>query len=204
MRKTRLFSIVFGWVVVWPQVAFGQPFDIQTFDTTAQGPWSALSSTTLMVPKVANGSVNLDGAASSAEYGGFAAVTGTPGTNAWILDFPGDRVWDGPQDSSFSFWLAHDDDHFYVGVQVQDDVVTSDDPNASFWKDDSIELVVDALLDRLDNNTDNSNDPVGGHSYVNFQGRFSAWDEAANAKGSQTWASAVNWTYGQNGDVFGT
>ena len=157
-----------------------------------------------MVPKVANGSVNLDGAASSAEYGGFMAVTVTPGTNAWILDFPGDRVWDGPEDSSFAFWLAHDDDNLYVGVQVQDDVVTSDDPNASFWKDDSIEIVVDALLDRFDNNTDNSNDRVGGHSYVNYQGRFSAWDETNNVKVGQTWASAVDWTYGQNGDVFGT
>src|SRR5688500_13635236 len=182
MRKTRLFSIVFGSMVLSQQVAIGQPFDIQTFDTTAQGPWSALSSTTLLVPKVANGSVNLDGAASTAEYGGFTPVTVTPGTNAWILDFPGDRVWDGPEDSSFSFWLAHDDDNLYVGVQVQDDVVTSDDPNAAFWKDDSIEIVVDALLDRFDNNTDNSNDPVGGHSYVNFQGRFPAWDEAANAQ----------------------
>ena len=202
MSKNQVLSFVFASVL--SQGAFGQPFDILTFDPSSQGPWSALSSTTLLVPKVANGSVNLDGAASAAEYGGFTAVTVTPGTNAWILDFPGDRVWDGPEDSSFAFWLAHDDDNLYVGVQVQDDVVTSDDPNASFWKDDSIEIVVDALLDRFDNNTDNSNDRVGGHSYVNYQGRFSAWDETNNVKVGQTWASAVDWTYGQNGDVFGT
>lgn len=202
MSKNQVLSFVFASVL--SQTAFGQPFDITTFDPTSQGPWSALGSTTLMVPKVANGSVNLDGAASAAEYGGFTAVTVTPGTNAWILDFPADRVWDGAEDSSFTFWLAHDDDNLYVGVQVQDDVVTSDDPNGSFWKDDSIEIVVDALLDRFDNNTDNSNDRVGGHSYVNFQGRFSAWDETNNVKVGQTWASAVNWTYGTNGDVFGT
>jgi hypothetical protein len=157
-----------------------------------------------MVPKVANGSVNLDGTVTPAEYGGSTGTTVTPGVNAWILDFPGDRAWDGPADSSFTFHLAHDDEYFYVGVNVKDDVVNSDDPNGSFWKDDSIEIVVDALNDRLDNNTDASNDTVGGHSYVNFQGRFSAWDETANAIGSQTWASGVPWTYGPTGDVFGS
>jgi hypothetical protein len=74
-------------------------------------------------------------------------------------------------------------------------VVTSDDPNAAFWKDDAIEIVVDALTDRLDNNTDNSMDPVGGHCYVNFQGRFSAWDETRMRKPAK-WATAVDWRYG--------
>lgn len=185
-------------------VVQGQNFDISTFDPTAQGPWSELYRTTLMVPKVANGSVKQDGTVSSAEYGGFTGVEVTPGVNAWILDFPGDRVWDSPQDSSFTYWLAHDDDFLYVGVNVKDDVVNSDNPNAAFWNDDAIEIVVDALLDRHDNNTDSSKDPVGGHNYVNYQGRFSAWDEAANAKGGTSWASAVDWTYGASGDVFGS
>jgi hypothetical protein len=187
-----------------PAAAFSQQFDITQFDPTSAGQWSELGRTTLMVPKVANASVKLDGAVTSAEYGGFTGVTVTPGINAWILDFPGDRIWNNAADSSFTCYLAHDDDFFYVGVQAKDDVVNSDDPNGAFWKDDAIEIVVDALNDRFDNNTDASKDPVGGHNYVNYEGRFSAWDEANNAKGSQTWASAVDWKYGANDDVFGS
>jgi hypothetical protein len=44
-----------------------------------------------------------------------------------------------------SLWLAHDDDNFYIGVQVKDDVVNSDDPMGSFWNDDATEIQVDAL-----------------------------------------------------------
>src|ERR1051325_6427072 len=185
MKKHALFSL--GVVLIWlPSIALGQPFDIMSFDPTSTGPWSERGKTTLTVPKVPNGSIKLDGNVTSQEYGDSTGTTVTPGVNAWILDFPADRAWDGPADSSFTFFLAHDDDYFYVGVNVKDDVLNSDDPNGSFWKDDAIEIVVDALNDRFDNNTDNSNDPYGGHNYVNFQGRFSAWDEAANAIGSQT------------------
>ena len=201
--KLRLCSSLLLGLVLLPRPAVAQPFDITTFDPTSTGPWSEVGRTTLMVPKVPNGSITLDGAASTQEYGGFREVTVTPGDNAWILDFPGDRTWDGPEDSSFSYWLAHDDENFYVGVEAKDDVVNSDDPNNSFWKDDAIEIVVDALTDRFDNNTDISMDPVGGHNYVNFQGRFSAWDEDAGAIGSQTWATGVNWRYGANEDVYG-
>lgn len=163
-----------------------------------------MTNTTLRVPKVANGSIKLDANPSSAEYGGFAGVTVTPGTNAWILNYPGDRVWDGPADSSFTYWLAHDDDYFYVGVDVKDDVVNSDDPNADFWKDDSIEIVIDALNDRLDVNTDSSNDKYGGHCYVNYEGRFSRWDDATGTINGQTWSSALNdWKYGPNDEVYG-
>ncbi len=189
--------------VLLPQFVHAQAFDISTFDGTAAGPWSAINGTTLMVPKVPNGSIKLDSTITSAEYGGSTGATVTPGVNAWILDFPGDRNWEGATDSSFTYYLAHDDDYLYVGVDAKDDVVNSDDVNSAFWKDDAIEIVVDALNDRLDNNTDSSKDAFGGHNYVNFQGRFSAWDEAANAKGGQTWANGVEWTYGANGDVFG-
>src|SRR2546426_934927 len=203
MPKIFLLNSVVCAAAVWPLHTLAQPFDITTFDPTSTGPWSEVAATTLVVPKVGNGSITLDGAASAQEYGGFQGVTVTPGTNAWILDFPGDRVWDGPNDSSFTYWLAHDDDNLYVGVQAKDDVVNSDDTNSSFWKDDAIEIVVDALTDRLDNNTDNSKDPVGGHNYVNFQGRFSAWDETLGQIGTMTWATGVAWKYGANEDVFG-
>jgi hypothetical protein len=201
--KTFLSSFVVSAFVFSPLMTTAQPFDISTFDTTATGPWSEVGRTTLMVPKVANGSIKLDGAASAQEYGGFKEVTVTPGVNAWILDFPADRSWDSAADSSFTYWLAHDDDYFYVGVHAKDDVVNSDDLNGSFWKDDAIEIVIDALADRLDNNTDTSKDPVGGHNYVNFQGRFSAWNELTGVVAGTTWATAVDWKYGETGDVFG-
>jgi hypothetical protein len=186
-----------------PCAGLTQEFDVTTQDPTAAGPWSQNAATTLTVPKVPNGSVKLDGTVGAAEYGGAAGVNVTPGVNAWILDWPEDRAWTDAADSSFDFWLAHDDDHFYVGVRVKDDVVNSDDPNGSFWKDDAIEIVVDALYDRFDNNTDNAQDPVGGHCYVNYQGRFSAWNEETGQIGSQTWATGVPWKYGPSEDIHG-
>src|SRR5205809_804492 len=99
----RFFYSALLFIAVWgSSLALAQPFDITTFDVTAAGPWSSLANTTLMVPKVANGSIKLDAAISSAEYGGFQGVTVTPGNpdgtagNAWILDEPVDRIWDGP------------------------------------------------------------------------------------------------------------
>ena len=180
-----------------------QPFDILTFDPTAPGPWSDVPLTTLRVPKVPNGSVNLDANPGGAEYGNFTGVTVTPGENAWILDYPADRVWDGPADSGFTYWLAHDDNYFYVGVDVKDDVINTDDPNAAFWKDDSIEIIVDALNDRFDVNTDSSNDAYGGHCYVNYEGRFSRWDDDTGTINGLTWSSAVAWKYGAEDDIYG-
>lgn len=201
--KKFLYSSFVSALVLLPSSAFGQAFDLANIDPTAKGPWSDVSKTTLFVPKVSNGSVILDGAAGSPEYGGFKAVTVTPDVNAWVLDYPADRAWNNAADSSFTYWLAHDDDYFYVGVQVKDDVVNSDDPNASFWKDDAIEIVIDALADRFDNNTDTAKDTVGGHSYVNFKGRFSAWDDTAGKIAATTWATGVDWKYGETGDVYG-
>ena len=182
---------------------WSQPYDILTFDPAAPGPWSDVDKTTLQVPQVPKGSINLDANPTPAEYGGFAGITVTPGDNAWILDYPEDRVWDGAEDSSFTFWLAHDEDYLYVGVDVKDDVVNTDDPNSAFWKDDSIEIIIDALNDRFDVNTDSSNDAYGGHCYLNFEGRFSRWDDATGTINGQTWSSAVDWKYGPNDEIFG-
>lgn len=181
---------------------WSQPFDILSFDPTSPGPWSDVVKTTLNVPKVPNGSIQLDANPSSTEYGGFTAITVIPGENAWILDYPEDRVWNGVEDSSFSYWLAHDDNYFYVGVDVKDDVINTDDPNDAFWKDDSIEILVDALNDRFDVNTDSSNDKYGGHCYVNYEGRFSRWDDATGTINGQTWSSAVDWKYGPEDEVY--
>lgn len=201
--KHKLLTAVASASVLLPFAGLPQGFDITTFDPTSAGPWSQLGRTTLVVPKVGNGTVNLDGNVTAAEYGGRDATTVTPGENAWILDWPADRAWDSENDSSFSFQLAHDDDHFYVGVIVKDDVVNSDDPNGSFWKDDSIEIVIDALGDRLDNNTDNSKDAYGGHCYVNFRGKFSAWDDAGGQISGTSWSTGVPWKYGATEDVYG-
>lgn len=194
-------------------LAQAQVYDITQFDPTSKGKWAYPGKTTLVVPKVANGSIKLDGTISSSEYGGFVGIevvpgvgdqsAGNAGPGAWILNFPDDRMWDGPDDSRFTYWLAHDDNYLYVGVQAKDDVVISDNPNGQFWNDDSIEILVDALNDRLDNNTDNSQDKFGGHCYINYQGRFSAWDDSTGQVTGTSWATGVNWKYGANDDVFG-
>jgi hypothetical protein len=161
--------------------AVGQVYDIFEFDETAEGPWSDIGNTTLVVPRVPDGSIVLDGTPSSAEYGMFQGVTLSPGApdgtqgNAWILNFAQNKGWDGLDDSSFTFRLAHDTDFLYVGVDAKDDAVLSNDPNPSFWKDDAIEIIVDANNDRVNVNTDVQTDPLnayGGHNYVNFEGRF--------------------------------
>jgi len=179
-----------------PTLVFAQ-FNPLDFDSTSTGPWSDIEATTLVVPQIADGSFTLDGVPSPSEYGGFGGVNVTPGVNAWSLDFPGDRTWDDAEDSSFTFFLAHDTNYFYVGVNALDDVVNSDDENGAFWKDDSIEIVTDVWNDNYDNNTDNSNDPYGGHFYANYEGRFSAWNEEAGEIDGTRFSSAVtDWTWG--------
>lgn len=183
--------------------AWGQDFDVLEFDSTSAGPWSDISKTITGVAKVANDSIIVDGKFTSAEYGGIGGVNVTPGVNAWILDFPGDRQWDDAADSSFTFWLAHDDSYFYVAVRARDDVVNSDDLNHEFWKDDAIEIVTDVFNDRFDINTDQSNDLFGGHNYVNYLGRFSRWNDETNERIEGIWTTGVEWTYGEEGDIWG-
>ena len=187
--------------------AFAQAVLNADVDQAAEGDWSDIQKTTLKVPKVANNSVTLDASITSKEYGNFTGVNVTPGKNAYILNFPttdADDGSDGPADTSFTFYLAYDDNFLYVGVDVKDQVVFSGNPNASFWKDDAIEIIVDALNDRYDINTDSSNDLYGGHTYFNYEGRFAEWDDAANARNSNTrWAQAVDWSYGADKEIYG-
>ncbi len=188
------FAVLATVLLAGPVVA--QVYDITTFDPMSEGPWSDVAGTTLTVPMVPDGGITLDGRPTSGEYGGFAGVTVTPGVNAWILNWPPDQSWDGADDSSFTFYLAHDSQFLYVGVDVKDDIVTTDDPNAAFWRDDSIELVVDALNDRYDVNTDQIVSLYGGHSYANYEGRFSAWNDDTEQIDGTRWTSDVDWTYG--------
>jgi hypothetical protein len=176
-------------------------YNIYDFDVTAEGPWSDVANTTLTVPKVANGLVKLDGVISQAEYGGFKGVVVTPGDNAWILDFPGDRQWDGAEDNSFTFWLAHDDNFLYVAVDAKDEILNVDDEPPRAWLDDAVEIVIDALNDDYDVNTDSSQDPYGGHCYVTYTGVFSEWVPETEQVGTR-WSTAVDWTVGPDGDIF--
>lgn len=188
-----------------------QVYDINDFFEDEEGPWSDIENTTWTAPMVADGSIMLDANPSDAEYGGFEGVYITPGSpdgdvgNAWILSFAQAKGWDGPEDSSFTFWLAHDTEFLYVGVEALDDVVRSNDPNPQFWKDDAIEIIVDANNDRANVNTDQAaeffND-YGGHNYVNYEGRFSRWDEDLEEP-FIGWANAVDWEYGTDGQVYG-
>ncbi len=181
-------------------------FDPQTFDVTAEGPWSDIQKTTLSVPKVADGSIKLDASITSAEFGGFAGVPVVPGAGAWNLINSDNDQTDGPDDTSFTFYLAHDNNFLYIGVTAKDDVVNSDDTNGTFWEDDAIELVFDVYNWKFDQNFDSSPPEYGGHPYMNYEGRFSAWDDAANDRGTENprYSPAdPEWTYGPNGDVYG-
>lgn len=199
MKIWLLLASLLGLMIVGTSSLHAQDiFDVFPSD---EGPWSDIDNTTVVVPMVPDGSITLDGVPSSVEYGAFVGREVIPVTNAWVLDWPGDRQWDGPEDSSFTFWLAHDTDYLYVGVNAKDDVVNSDDPNAAFWKDDSIEIIVDALNDNYDINTDTSMDLYGGHNYVNFEGRFSAWDEEFEEVAGTTWSTDVDWTWGETDDA---
>ena len=93
--KTLPYSVIASTLLLAPVSTFPQAFDITQFDPVSKGPWSEVGRTTLMVPKVPNGSIKLDGSVSPTEYGGFKGTTVTPGDNAWILNFPDDRTWDG-------------------------------------------------------------------------------------------------------------
>jgi hypothetical protein len=180
-------------------------FDIFDFDETEEGPWSDIDNTTLVVPMVPNGSITLDGQPSAAEYGGFVGQSVVPGENAWILGFAENKNWEGPDDSSFTFWLAHDTEFLYVGVEAKDDIVQSDDPNPTFWKDDAIEIIVDANNDRANVNTDQADqffNNYGGHNYVNYEGRFSRWDEDFDER-LVGWANEDDWSWGPDGEIWG-
>ena len=188
-----------------------QVYDIFEFDQSEEGPWSDIDLTTLTVPMVPDGSIKLDGNLSSDEYGSFAGRTVSPGSpdgtvgNAWILTYAQDKEWEGADDSEFTFYLAHDSEFLYVGVDVLDDEVRSNDANQQFWKDDAIEIIIDANNDRANVNTDKAasffND-YGGHNYVNYEGRFSRWDEDFEEP-FVGWANAVEWEWGPEGAIWG-
>lgn len=200
-------SIALASLCLLPMIGNAQP--VPGFDATAEGPWSDVDRTTVTVPFAG---VTLDGSVSSAEYGGFEGMNVNPGETAWVLGFQQDKTeWGGPDDASFTFYLAYDNDYLYVGVVALDDTVRSNDPPEAFWKDDAIEIIMDPSNSRFDYNTDTVPNPYGGHCYFNYEGVFSEWDEAAGAprnRGTEEapnirWSAEVDWTYGEDGDIYG-
>ncbi len=191
-------------VITLVMVVFSWPVSAQVldFDETAEGVWSDIDYTTVTVPKVANDAVKLDGSVSSGEYGGFEAIDVIPGESAWILNYAEEKDWGSPEDSSFTFYLAYDDTFFYVGVDAKDDVVVTDDEPARFWADDAVELIIGPENNRYDYNTDSAAQDVGGHTYFNWEGKFSEWnlDETANLR---RWAVSKEWAYGEDAEVYG-
>ncbi|MBI1390164.1 MAG: hypothetical protein GC154_17120 [bacterium] len=172
--------------------------DAVNFNEKTDGPWSDVANTTITIPKVS--SVQLDASVSSAEYGGFTGINVIPAETGWVLNYAAAKNFEGPDDTSFTWYMAYDDNNLYIGLTVKDDVVRSNDPPASFWKDDSVELVIGPYNDRYSINTDDQTQAydVGGHVYFNYQGVISA-DRAA---GDVKFSNGVQWVYGENGDVF--
>lgn len=173
------------------------------FDGTSEGPWSDIDNTTITIPKVSSGSIQADADVSAAEYGGFEGIEVVPVQSAWILNYAQEKDWQGSDDNSFMFYTAYDDEFLYIGVDVKDDVVRSNDTNDSFWKDDAIELIFGNNPESYDYNTDQVVQEYGGHSYVNYEGRFSEWTDDVGPANLRRFALAKEWTYGEDGDVWG-
>ncbi len=186
-------------------LSLGYTQDITTFDPNADGPWNDPEETTIVVPKVPLGSVQLDAEPSDAEYGGFEGKTIIPMEHGWILNWPDTRQWDGEEDSTFTFWFAHDDENLYVGVDVIDDVVNQDqtDP-AQFWADDSLELVIDPAFWQLDAGFNGEAFDYGGHMYFTCNGKFShvTEDTYERFRDEEIFATEVDWTFGPDGDIW--
>ena len=92
---------------------------------------------------------------------------------------------------------------FYIGVVGTDDIVNIDQTPANAWRDDAIEIIIDGMNDGYDVNTDSSQDEYGGHIYATYEGGFSPWDpETEQLDPSLRFSSVVDWTYGEDKDVF--
>jgi len=196
-----LFLTLLGVCVFSVPTMAQDPSTVLNFDVTAEGPWSDIAKTTLTVPKVADNQVKLDGSIGTNEYGGFKGVAVVPGDNAWILDFAEAMDWQSPADTSFTFYLAYDSNFLYIGMEVKDDVVISNDPPAQFWKDDSMEILIDPLDTRYDTNLDGVENFFGGHAYFNWEGKFSSWEN--EAKRGLVWCTLADWAYGETKEIYG-
>lgn len=205
VKKAFLYGCSIAVMVSTTQVSQSQDLveAFLNFDGTSEGPWSDIDNTTITVPKVAGGSIQADASVSAAEYGGFEGIEVIPAQNGWVLGFAENKEWGGPDDNSFTFYAAYDDEFLYVGVEVKDDVVLSNDLNSAFWKDDAIELVFGNNPNSYDYNTDTTPQEYGGHSYVNFAGRFSEWLDDIGPADLRRFSLATDWSFAEDGEVWG-
>lgn len=131
----------------------------------------------------------IDGVIDPDEYAGAQAevVNGNTG----VYNIPsGDDTWE-EGDSSYTYWVTHDDDAVYVGVDVVDDEIFTDSADAGSedgqtWVDDSIEIFFDP---------DDSND--SGRGDKEFEGQY-----VLTANGAWRDNEANNPQFGENDDWY--
>jgi hypothetical protein len=193
-------------VLLLPLATVAQTDKIMNFDYDADGPWNDPELTDMEVPKLPVGAIVLDGDVSAAEYGGFESIDIIPAESGWPLNWPGDRSWDGPDDSSFKFYLAHDENYLYLGVDVKDDVLRQDAEHPNYWQDDCIEvLILPTNLtppDTMGNprNVNGGTFDWGTHTYFTYNGKMRDINEDGEDTLGYSFA-ASDWTFGPDGDV---
>jgi hypothetical protein len=131
----------------------------------------------------------IDGIIDPDEYAGAQAEVVNGQTGVYNLP-SGDDTWE-EGDHSYTYWVTHDDEAVYVGVDVVDDQIVTDSAEAgsedeSTWIDDSIEIFFDA---------DDSDDTDRGAG--EFEGQY-----VLTANGAWRDNEANNPTYGENDDWF--
>ena len=138
-------------------------------------------------PKAAAPTV--DGMIGPDEYAGAQAEVVNRHTGVYNIP-SGDDNWE-EGDSSFTYWVTHDDDAVYVAVDVVDDDINTDSAEAGSedgqtWQDDSIEIFFDA---------DDSND--AGRGDQEFEGQY-----VLTANGAWRDNEANNPFFGENDDWY--
>lgn len=131
----------------------------------------------------------LDGVIGPDEYAGAEAAVVDRHTGVYNIP-SGDDTWE-EGDSSYTYWVTHDDEAVYVGVDVVDDEIFTDTAEAGSedgqtWVDDSIEIFFDA---------DDSNDE--GRGAGEFEGQY-----VLTANGAWRDNEANNPLFGESDDWF--
>jgi hypothetical protein len=131
----------------------------------------------------------LDGKVNAVEYEGALPIVLNQHTGSYHLGVGNDEWEEG--DHSLTGWVVHDETSIYVGVIVEDDVISTDSAAAGSedgqtWVDDSIEIFFDA---------DDSNDPQRD-TEAKFEGQFVFTPNGArrdNEANNPAWGEAADW-----------
>ena len=141
----------------------------------------------LTAPKAA--APTIDGILGADEYAGATPVVVDGHTGVYNIP-SGDDTWE-EGDHSYTYWVTHDDEAVYIGVDVTDDEIFTDTAEAGSedgqtWVDDSIEIFFDP---------DESND--AGRGGQNFEGQY-----VFTPNGARRDNEANNPTFGKDADWF--